>query len=207
MFIVGLTGGIGSGKTAVSSRFEALGINVVDADIAARVVVEPGTPALAKIEQYFGSDIINGSGELDRAKLRQKVFANDEQRAWLEALLHPLIGAEIFKELEASKSDYALFVSPLLIEAEQFSICDWLLVVDVSEETQLQRTIQRDNNDAEQVKAIMATQFSRQKRLKKADDVINNSGDLAGLDESVQKLHEKYLAMAAKKKCEKNAHE
>ena len=147
MFVVGLTGGIGSGKTAVSDRFATRGITIVDADIAARVVVEPGQPALTSIAEHFGEDILTANGELDRAALRAKVFADPDERVWLEALLHPRISECIGEQLAAAKSAYAVLVSPLLFETNQIRFTNRVLVVDVPEELQLERTMARDDND------------------------------------------------------------
>ncbi|MGI9287902.1 MAG: dephospho-CoA kinase [Pseudomonadales bacterium] len=196
MFVVGLTGGIGSGKTAVSDRFAKLGIAVIDADVAARVVVEPGRPALAKIADHFGQETIAAGGELDRAKLRELVFNDEAQRKWLEALLHPLIGTEIINQIQTATSPYALLVSPLLIETSQVQFTQRVLLVDVPVEIQIARTMARDNNNEAQVKAIIASQASREQRLAAADDVINNDRDLEYLEEQVQALHQKYLALA-----------
>ena len=160
-YIVGLTGGIGSGKTAVSDRFSELGIKVVDADVCARIVVEPGKPALRSIVEHFGNDVLNPDGSLDRAKLRQIVFADEPARKWLETQLHPLIFDEMWSQLQSAESPYAILVSPLLIEAGQTALCQRVLVVDVPEDIQLARATARDANSAEQIKAIMATQASR----------------------------------------------
>jgi dephospho-CoA kinase len=195
-YIVGLTGGIGSGKTAVSDRFASHGITVVDADICARIVVEPGQPALQAIAERFGSSVINPDGSLDRAMLRQRVFADDAERKWLEALLHPLIFNEMWAQLEAATSPYAILVSPLLVESGQTAICQRVLVVDVPEDIQLERTMSRDSNSAEQVKAIMATQAARADRIAKADDILVNDSDLASLQKQVDALHIKYLTLA-----------
>ena len=195
MFVVGLTGGIGSGKTAVSDRFAAQGIDVVDADVVSRQVVEPGTQALRQIQRHFGDDILQADGRLDRASLRTLVFSNAEEKAWLEKLLHPLIGVEIFRQLEAARSPYVLFVSPLLVEAGQISLCDRVIVVDAPEAVRLDRTTQRDNNTVAQVKNIMTTQLSRQQRLESATDVIDNSGSLEQLDQRVDELHRAFLLM------------
>ena len=199
MFVVGLTGGIGSGKTAVSDRFAELGIEIVDADVASRVVVEPGSEAITKIAEHFGSDILLADGNLDRASLREKIFSDKTERSWLEALLHPLIGMEIFQQLENAQSPYVLFVSPLMVESKQTVLTDRLIVVDVPEELQLERTMQRDDNDAEQVKAMMASQASREQRLEKADDIIINTQGLDFLDQEVARLHQTYLQLAEKK--------
>lgn len=196
-YIIGLTGGIGSGKTAVSDRFEKLGITIVDADIASRAVVEPGRPALTKISGKFGPQILLADGSLDRAALRKEIFANPESKQWLEQLLHPLIGEEIFNGLINAPGPYAILVSPLLVEAGQDVLCQRICVVDVPEEIQLERTMVRDDNDAEQVKAIMASQASRQQRLEKASDIIENWHGFTELDQRVEQLHQEYQALAA----------
>ncbi|MEZ5555873.1 dephospho-CoA kinase [Haliea sp.] len=195
--IIGITGGIGSGKTAVTDRFVRHGITVVDADLAARIVVEPGTPALAAIARRFGPEVLQGDGSLDRAALRRIVFADPAQRKWLEQLTHPLIGEEIQRQLAASRSPYTLLSSPLLLEsATQRELAALVVVVDVPEEMQLARTVQRDNNDEDQVKRIMAAQLPRQQRLARADIVIDNSGSLKALDAVVAELHKEFLQRA-----------
>lgn len=194
-YIVGLTGGIGSGKSAAAERFRALGIKVVDADVCARIVVEPNKPALKTIAEHFGSEIIQADGTLDRAALRQKIFADEAERKWLEALLHPLIFEEMWSQLQLAQSPYAVLESPLLIEAGQKAICQRVLVIDAAEETQLARATARDNNSIEQVKAIMAAQATRQQRNAKADDIVNNDGDLASLHQAIDKLHQHYLSL------------
>jgi dephospho-CoA kinase len=196
MFVVGLTGGIGSGKTAVSDHFSQLGIDIIDADIASRAVVEAGSPALSAIADHFGEAILLPDQTLDRAALRQKIFSNNEEKQWLEKLLHPLINQHISTQLNSASSPYAIFVSPLLIEASQSHHCNRLLVVDVPEAIQLERTIKRDNNDEQQVKRIMASQASRQQRLAKADDVIENIAGLPELHRQVEALHQHYLQLA-----------
>lgn len=195
-YIVGLTGGIGSGKTAVSDCFAELGIKVVDADVCARIVVEPGKPALQSIVDHFGSSILNADGTLDRARLRQIIFADEPARKWLETLLHPLIFEEMWAQLQSAESPYAILASPLLVEAGQSILCQRVLVVDVSEEIQLQRAVARDANSEAQIKAIMAAQTNREKRVAAADDVLLNDGDLASLYESVKKLHHHFLSLA-----------
>jgi len=196
--IIGLTGGIGSGKSAVSLRFAVKhGVHVVDADLKSRVVVEPGRPALQAIVDRFGDAVVQPSGALDRAALRQRVFSDPQERLWLEALLHPLIREEIVSDLASATSPYALLVSPLLIESGQHKMTDRVLVVDVSEETQLLRTALRDNVPQDQVKAIMKAQASREERLKHAHDIVSNDQDLAALHKQVDALHERYLSMAA----------
>lgn len=194
--IVGVTGGIGSGKSAVTQRFEQRRITVVDADLAARVIVEPGRPALAEIAAHFGRDVIMPGGGLDRAALRQRVFADDGERLWLEQLTHPLIGEEILAQLQASRSPYSILSSPLLLETSQKELTDCVVVVDVPEEVQLQRTMARDANDEQQVRRIMAAQMKREERLLQADIVIDNSRSLAELDTVVEELHKEFLARA-----------
>lgn len=195
-YVVGLTGGIGSGKSAVSERFAALGIKVVDADVASRVVVEPGQPALLRIAEHFGAELITAEGSLDRAALRAKVFADEGERRWLEQLLHPLINAYIKSELDSAESPYAMLAHPILVETGQTRICNRVLVVDVPEEVQLQRTMARDNNSEEQVRNIMSAQATREQRLAAADDVIVNDQDLEHLDREVARLHAEYLRLA-----------
>jgi len=195
-FVVGLTGGIGSGKTAVSDRFHGLGIVIVDADIAARVVVEPGQPALKEIQKHFGETIIQADGSLDRAALREKIFSDEQERKWLEQLLHPLINEEIRKELSASSSPYTILVSPLLFETGQSRFTHRILIVDVPLEMQIERTMARDNNSEEQVRNIIDAQTSRDERVASADDIILNDGDLIKLDSGVADLHAEYLTLA-----------
>jgi dephospho-CoA kinase len=199
MFVVGLTGGIGSGKSAVSERFQRLGIKVVDADIASREVVKPGQPALSAIAEHFGAELIQSDGSLDRARLRSLVFADPDERVWLERLLHPLINAWIARELESAESPYVVLVSPLLVETGQIRFAHRVLVIDVPEAVQIERTMARDSNDAAQVKAIIAAQASRESRLARADDVIRNDAGLDALDAAVAELHRRYLALAAER--------
>ena len=194
--VVGITGGIGSGKSAVTERFENLGVTVVDADLAARVVVEPGKPALTAIAAHFGDEMILPSGDLDRTALRAKVFSDPAERAWLEQLTHPLIGEEILNQLAAATSDYAILSSPLLLETSQGELAGITVVVDVPESTQLERTMARDNNDEAQVRRIMAAQMSREERLARADIVIDNSQPITALDNVVMELHKEFLARA-----------
>lgn len=193
--IIGLTGGIGSGKTAVSDSFEALGIDVVDADLASRVVVQKGKPCLLKIAQHFGEDILTKEAELDRAKLREIIFKSEEEKNWLESLLHPAIANQIQVELNASKSPYTILVSPLLLETNQKDFCSKVLAVDVPVETQVERTLKRDGVSKEQVQAIINSQISRNDRLNLADEVIVNDGTLEDLEIAVKILHEKFLSL------------
>ncbi|MDY6829472.1 MAG: dephospho-CoA kinase [Pseudomonadota bacterium] len=199
MYVVGLTGGIGSGKTAVSDRFASHGVTVVDADLAARVVVEPGRPALSAIAEHFGSHLISAQGELDRAQLRAKVFADESERKWLEGLLHPLIADEIQQGLASAHSTYAILVSPLLLETTQHQFVDRILVVDAPVELQVARTMERDQNDEAQVRAIIAAQSNRDVRRDGADDILLNDGPLSALHAQVDALHQRYLGLAAEK--------
>jgi dephospho-CoA kinase len=193
--IIGLTGGIGSGKTAVSDRFTALGIHVVDADIAARTVVEPNKPAWLDIKEYFGADVLLADQTLNRAWLRQQVFADQEKRKKLEEFTHPRIRDEIIRDLNSSKSAYTLLASPLLIESGQAALVSKIIVVDVPEAIQIERTCSRDNNDIEQVKRIIAAQLPREQRLSHADWVIDNSQPLETLDSRIEALHEELLQL------------
>lgn len=194
--VVGVTGGIGSGKSAVTERFEQLGINVIDADLAARVIVEPGGAALDAIAAHFGDHLIQADGSLDRAALRQIVFASDEQRLWLERLTHPLIGQEIRRQLAAATSPYSILSSPLLLETQQKELVDCVVVVDVPETVQLVRASARDDNSEEQIKRIMAAQLPREQRREMADILIDNSGPLTALDDLVDELHKEFLQRA-----------
>jgi len=196
MFTVGLTGGISSGKSAVAQLFRQRGITVVDADQAARAAVLPGSPALAKIRAHFGAAVLKEDGSLNRAWLREAVFADPEQRQWLEALLHPAIAVLIDEALANAASPYAILESPLLLETSQHTLVNRILVVDVSEATQVARAIQRDGGDEAQIRAIMDAQISRHARLGRADDIIDNDGPLAALEPAVAALHQRYLALA-----------
>ena len=191
--IIGLTGGIGSGKTAVSDIFEELGIGIVDADLASRVVVEKGSPSLEEIAKHFGQGILTEAGELDRAKLREIIFNSDEEKNWLESLLHPVIAKQIQEELKASSSPYTILVSPLLLETNQKDFCNKVLVVDVPVETQIERTLKRDDVSLEQVQSIIKAQISRDKRLELADEVIVNDKSLEDLQLAVSKLHQQFI--------------
>ncbi len=198
--IVGLTGGIGSGKSEVSRRFEKLGICVVDADKVAREVVEPGKPALDAIANHFGKDILNDGQALDRARLRNIIFSSPIEKQWLEALLHPVIRAETIVQLQSSSSAYVILMSPLLLETDQYKLVDRVLVVDASESLQLARASARDGNSPEQIERIMATQMNRQERLERADDVIHNHNDLNELQAQIDELHIHYLQLAKEKR-------
>lgn len=194
--IIGLTGGIGSGKSEVSRRFEQLGITVVDADIVAREVVNIGSVALSKISAHFGQDILNADGSLNRAKLRSRIFENSDEKHWLENLLHPIIRKEIVTQLTQSKAPYTILSSPLLLETKQDELVNRVLVIDATEDMQIERASARDTNNKDQIQKIMAAQVSRTERCAHADDIIENHGDLNELDLAVKKLHAFYLQLA-----------
>jgi len=194
-WVLGLTGGIGSGKSAAAERFAAHGIHMVDADQAARWVVEPGRPALKQLAEHFGSEILQADGSLDRGALRKKIFEDPEQRRWVEALLHPLIAQEITDNLAKATSPYAVFVSPLMVESGQYKRTDRLLVIDAPVELQRARTLARDTTTAEQVEAILKAQATREQRLALANDVLLNDRDLAWLHAEVDRLHHFYLTL------------
>ena len=201
MLIIGLTGGISSGKTTVSHHFESLGVPVIDADIIAHELVAPGQPALAEIAQQFGNDCLATDGSLDRRALRQRVFRNADERKKLEAILHPRVRDEIRRRVEALQSiqappAYCILSIPLLVESGWTELVQRVLVVDSSPEAQLRRTQQRDGIDAEQAEAIIRSQTPRETRLAAADDIIHNDADLPALHAQVDELHQRYLQLA-----------
>ncbi len=193
--IIGLTGGIGSGKTTVSDLFSNLGIEVADADVAARQVVLPGSQALLSIQAHFGDQAIMADGSLNRQALRKQVFNNEDERKWLEALLHPLIRQQLQEQLKAAQSPYAILSSPLLLETDQYQLVDRILVIDIPEELQLERASKRDASKREQIKAIMAAQMSRKERCARADDIILNDTTPQALQANVLALHQQYLKL------------
>lgn len=172
--IIGLTGGIGSGKSTVSRYFKKLNVEVVDADVVARLVVEKGQPALSEISDYFGLDILE-NGQLNRKKLREIIFADETKKAWLNKLLHPIIRQKMLAMLKQAKGEYVLLEAPLLFENKLEGYCDYVIVVDIDERTQIIRTASRDNCNTQQIKAIINSQISRELRLQKADFIIDNS--------------------------------
>ena len=202
-YIVGLTGGIGSGKSTVANLFAELGVPVVDADIVARQVVEKGSPLLTQITAHFGIQVLTETGELNRAVLRNLIFHNETEKNWLNALLHPAIREEMLAQLERQTAPYVLFVVPLLIENKLNTLCDRVLVIDVKPETQLARASQRDKNNIQLIQQIMNAQVSRDTRLQYADDIINNDDELVEkgnvLRQNVLKLHRTYLRLAKEK--------
>ena len=201
-YVVGLTGGIGSGKSTIAKLFTELGVPVIDADIVARQVVEKGSPLLQQIVAHFGTEMLLENGELNRAALREKVFNHETEKQWLNQLLHPAIRTEMLNQLAQQLAPYCIFMVPLLIENKLTVLCQRVLVVDVSEQTQLTRASQRDNNQLALIKNIMQSQVSRSERLQHADDVINNDADLSEslpqLKQKVLDLHHHYLQLAEK---------
>lgn len=192
-FIVGLTGGIGSGKTTVANLFADLGVVLVDADIVAREVVSPGSEGLAAIVEHFGTDILLTDGSLDRSKLRECIFDNDEQRLWLNGLLHPLIRETMLKNCKEAQSNYVIMVVPLLFENGLDRLVQRTLLVDISPQLQQQRTMARDDVSAKQVQNIIGSQATRAEKLSKADDVIDNQGEISALKCKVDALNSLYL--------------
>lgn len=193
---IGLTGGIASGKTVVADMFAEHGAIIIDTDIIARAVVEPGEPALTKIQKLFGDEIINANGELDRARLRQIVFSDDTKRSQLEQVLHPLIQKETIRQAEMAGGAYQIIVVPLLLRSPLRKLVDRILVVDCAEATQIKRLIARDIETEAQAQRILAAQTSRKERLACADDVIENDQDLDGTRHQVEQLHEVYLRLS-----------
>jgi len=197
-FVVGLTGGIGSGKSAASAWFESQGIAVVDADVVAREIVQKGQPALAQIQQAFGGWVLLEDGELNRRALREHIFKAPEARKALEQITHPAIRCSIIQQLRQAASPYVLLASPLLFETSQHELAQRSLLIDASEELQIQRASQRDGQNAEQIKKIIAAQMPRAQKQQRADDIVLNDGHLDHLYLHLQPLHEKYLALAKK---------
>ena len=197
--IVGLTGGIGSGKSTIAKQFAALGIVSVDADQASRAVVEPGMPALAAIEAHFGATIITPDGELNRPTLREIIFSDPAQKTWLETLLHPLIRDWIMAQLQAADSDYVILESPLLFETDQHKLVDTVLLVDVPVALQLERASTRDGSNKEQIQLIVDAQMPRQEKRDRADFEFDNAQPLDSLATRVLALHREFLLMAKNK--------
>ena len=198
-YIVGVTGGIGSGKSTVTDLFAEHGIQVVDADIVAREVVEPGSDGLQQVTSAFGAKVLLANGELNRQALREIVFSNEDAKQRLNAILHPLIRTQMWNQLQKTQSEYCILSAPLLFENNMQGLTDTNLVVDVSEQTQLERTLQRDGGNTATIKGIMASQFSQKQRLELADDIIDNSKDKSWLVHQVNDLHKKYTKKAQAK--------
>jgi dephospho-CoA kinase len=196
MLRIGLTGGIGSGKSTVARLFAGHGVPVIDADTIAHQLTQPGQPAVREIAAAFGPDTVH-DGALDRRSLSERVFNNPAERQRLEAILHPRIRAAMLREAEWLRTPYCLLVIPLLIETGQHDLVDRVLVVDTEEQQQIERIHRRDSRTEGEIRAIIAAQASRARRLEAADDVIANTGDMASLEAQVRALHRKYLELAA----------
>jgi dephospho-CoA kinase len=194
---IGLTGGVASGKSTAAARFAERGVPVIDADQAARTVVAAGQPGLAAVIERFSPSVLTPGGELDRRALRDLIFSDPKSRRDLEAILHPLINAEMERLEKAAKGHYVVMAIPLLVEGDAAGRVDRILVVDTDESVQLQRLMARDGIDADQARAILAAQARRAERLAKADDVLENDGTVADLRQAVDRMHERYLSLAA----------
>lgn len=195
MLVVGLTGGIGSGKSTVAQLFAEQGVPIIDADKIAREITQPNTPAFTKIVKHFGQDIVLANGTLDRAKLRAIIFSDTKQRLWLEQLLHPLIREEMKQQIDKLSAPYCIAVIPLLLEVEFYSFINRILVVDAPEHAQINRVMTRDNASQQEVEAILKNQAKRYDRNVHAQDIILNDGKVADLLPQIEKLHEKYSTM------------
>jgi len=188
-FVLGVTGGIGCGKTAVTDRLATHGVNIIDADVVAAQIVEPNTEALQLIGEHFGSSVLQDNGELNRRALREIIFEQPKEKQWLENLLHPLIRQNILKQIDNSKPPYCVLVAPLLLEGDLHRVVDRIAVVDCDEAMQIQRASQRDRSDKNVIKSIIAQQMRRADKLKKADVIISNEGTLDELYQKVDQLH------------------
>jgi len=196
MLVIGLTGGIGSGKSTVAGLFQQQGIEIIDADLMSRELVEPNKSALAAIVEHFGEKIVDQHGQLRRSDLRELIFNDENERHWLEQLLHPLIEDLLKQRIAKCASTYCILMSPLLIETGQKKLVDRILVIDVSKDTQIERTVKRDISTRQTIEAIVASQIDRDKRLEAADDIINNDKDTSYLMMEVKELHQLYLGIA-----------
>jgi dephospho-CoA kinase len=196
---IGLTGGIASGKSTVAQRFAELGVPVIDADESARSVVSPGSPGLAEVISNFGKHLLTTDGVLDRRSLRNLIFSDPGRRRELEAILHPLIRADMDRRASVASGPYLVMAIPLLVESGGRDRMDRVLVVDVDEEVQLKRLMERDGGTLEQAKAVLAAQASREIRLQVADDVLPNVGSLSELRHGVDQLHQRYVDLAGRR--------
>ena len=197
VFVVGLTGGIGSGKAVATAIFENLGIDIVDADEVARDVVEVGSEGLRQIAEHFGERILLEDGSLNRAALREKVFAAEEEKHWLNGLLHPLIRSRMQQLISESTSPYCILSVPLLVENKLTEMCNHVVVVDCPEAMQLERALKRDGSTEQTIKSIMASQATRKERVDAANDVLDNSTTLEALASQISILHQKLLSLAS----------
>lgn len=197
-FVVGLTGGIGSGKTTVANLFSAQGIELVDADVVAREVVAKGSDGLSEVVEHFGENILLENGELNREALRERIFNYPEKRQWLNQCLHPKIRIRMLELIKYSTTEYTVLVVPLLFENGLDSLVNRTLLVDIPVELQIERTLSRDGVSERQIRTIIGSQMSREDRLAKADDVICNQGEIGKLEQAVLALHQKYLTLIKK---------
>ncbi len=197
-FRVALTGGIASGKTTVANLFAALGVTIVDTDLLAREVVEPGTALLAEIAAHFGAGILSSDGSLDRRALRERVFADAGERRWLEERTHPAIRALTDERCDVAAGPYCIVAIPLLVETQGQGRFNRVLVVDCEPEVQVSRLMARDGITRDAAAKMLAAQVSREERLAAADDVIRNEGDIAGLRDQVERLHREYVLQSAR---------
>ncbi len=193
---IALTGGIGSGKSTIASKFQTLGVPIIDSDIISRTIVEPGSSCLKAITNEFGNGVLTSEGRLDRNKLRNIVFNNLESKKKLEGILHPVIYQEIEAQVNSVKYPYCLIVIPLLIETDSVGRFDRILVVDIPEDIQIKRTAERDKTSSKLIEDIIRSQADREQRLKYADDIIDNNMEINELSEAVTKLHNKYLKLS-----------
>jgi dephospho-CoA kinase len=196
MLTVGITGGIGSGKSTVAEYFRRLGVPVIDADLITRELTRPGHPVYQRVIERFGCGIIGNNGQLERRKLRGVVFQNSKARKDLERIIHPEVWTEIFKQLEAFDSAYTLVVVPLMVESDRVNIFDRVIVVDCDEKNQIERVVRRDGCTEDEVKAIIRVQAPHQARLAIATDIIHNTGDVAKLELDVRHLHNQFIGFA-----------
>jgi dephospho-CoA kinase len=197
MLRIGLTGGIGSGKSTVAAQLAMRGVPVIDTDEIARHLSEPGQPAFDEIVHVFGGDVVDNNHRIDRNRLRERVFENADERRRLEAILHPRIRETVLKKLTEIDAPYCVLVVPLLIESGFTDLTDRILVVDALENVQIQRTTARSGLSEPEIRKIMSTQVGRAQRLQKADDVIDNNTDRKHLESEVERLHQWYLSLAA----------
>ena len=195
-FVVGLTGGIGSGKSAATALFTKHNIDIIDADEVARDVVAIGSEGLQAISEHFGDDILLSDGSLNRPLLREKVFSNSDEKVWLNNLLHPLIRERMIALINESRGPYCILSVPLLVENKLTTMCNHVVVVDCPEEMQLQRALQRDGSSEQTIRSIMDSQATREVRLKAADDVLDNSDSLQHLAKQVDALHSKLSTLS-----------
>ncbi len=201
LFVIGLTGGIGSGKTTVANVFAALGVPVIDADVIARELAVPGQAAFREICEAFGETVVGPDGTLDRAALRKRVFENPQARATLEAILHPRIRQAMAKQFSQLQTPYGIACIPLLLETGQTDLVHRILVIDVPKKLQIRRVQARDGLSEPQIRAIIASQCRRDERLAAADDVLVNDQDPKTLNGKIEALHLSYLDRARTRRC------